>query len=368
MAATSFVRPPSPSVEKERLHFETCVHDEGVASVSLLQLPAELIAVVYEHLCFDDVLAARGTCARAYEIGRGVSRIVLHRKEQLCVPLLQPLGNCLICLELEGVVADWLPRLGCCLALLPRLTRLFIRRAKPIAAPSVSLAEASAALAGALQAGACRLLHHLNIDERLPEDRVMAVARAMQPEGGLLFGASHGYEAVIAEMLRRGASPEASLEDGASALIVACYHGGAPVLRLLTHGALVSARRLDGVSALIMASNRGHTLTVEALLEATADVNVAMKDGTTALHTATYKGHSSVVAALIAAGACVQARCHDGVAALLMAAKSGRDELVRVRERSDAIDCHRLPLTPYDCHCSPLTATARYCLMDYHGH
>ena len=118
MAATSFVRPPSPSVEKERLHFETCVHDEGVASVSLLQLPAELIAVVYEHLCFDDVLAARGTCARAYEIGRGVSRIVLHRKEQLCVPLLQPLGNCLICLELEGVVADWLPRLGCCLALL----------------------------------------------------------------------------------------------------------------------------------------------------------------------------------------------------------------------------------------------------------
>jgi acetyl esterase/lipase len=31
MAAPSFVRPPSPSVEKERLHVETCVHDEGVA-------------------------------------------------------------------------------------------------------------------------------------------------------------------------------------------------------------------------------------------------------------------------------------------------------------------------------------------------
>jgi ankyrin repeat protein len=46
------------------------------------------------------------------------------------------------------------------------------------------------------------------------------------------------------------------------------------------------------------------------------------------------------VAALIAAGACVQARCHDGVAALLMAAKSGRDELVRLRVRSRAIDCH----------------------------
>ena len=32
----------------------------------------------------------------------------------------------------------------------------------------------------------------------------MLIARAMNPNGGLLFGASHGHEAVIDEMLRRG--------------------------------------------------------------------------------------------------------------------------------------------------------------------
>ena len=298
---------------------------------SLLALPAELIVVVLEQLPFDVLLAARATCTRLRAMALYVTRAVLQRKEQLSLPLLQPFGKSLLWLELEGAAADWLPRLCCCLGVLPRLTRLFIRRAKSTNHLTHSLAEtATLAIAGALQAGACRQLHHLNIDERLPEDKVGQIARAMHPNGGLLFGASHGYESVIDEMLRKGASSEVALEDGANALIVASYHGGAPVKRLLDHGANVCARRHDGVSALIMAANRGHTTTVEELLEARADVNMAMRDGTTALHTATYKGHTSVVAALIAAGAMVQARCHDGVAALLMAAKSGRDELVRM--------------------------------------
>lgn len=304
----------------------------------ILQLMPELVVIVLEQLPFDVLLAARATCTRLRALSLCVTRTVLQRKEQLCVPLLLPFGASILWLELEAVTPEWLPRLGCVLGVLPKLQRLFIRRAKSQnASHAHSLAEtATLAIAGALQAGACRSLHHLNIDERLPEDKVKLIARSMHPNGGLLFGASHGYESVIDEMLNRGASSEVALEDGANALIVACYHGGAPVTRLLAHGADVSARRHDGVSALIMASNRGHTSTVEALLEARADVNLAMKDGTTALHTATYKGHTSVVAALIASGAAVNARCHDGVAALLMAAKSGRDQLVRILLKAGA--------------------------------
>ena len=299
------------------------IHADGDDAPPLLHLPADLVVVVLEQLPFDALLASRGTCTRLRAMALLVTRAVLNRREQLCLPLLLPFGESLLWLELEGVSPDWLARLGCCLGVLPRLQRLFIRRAKP-GNPIMqnSLADtATLAIAGALQAGACRALHHLNIDERLPEEKVMTIARAMHPNGGLLFGASHGYESVIDEMLKRGASPEVALEDGANALIVACYHGGAPVQRLLAHGANVCARRHDGVSALIMAANRGHVRTVEALLDHRADVNMAMRDGTTALHTATYKGHTQVVAALIAAGAMVQARCHDGVAALLMAAK-----------------------------------------------
>lgn len=305
----------------------------------ILQLMPELLVIVLEQLPFDTLLAARATCARLRAMALCITRAVLQRKEQLCVPLLLPFGDALLWLELEGVSPEWLPRLGCVLGVLPKLQRLFIRRVKPQGSSHLPLSlgeTATLAIAGALQAGACRSLHHLNIDERLAEDKVLLIARSMHPNGGLLFGASHGYESVIDEMLRRGASSEVTIEDGANALIVACYHGGAPVTRLLAHGADVGARRHDGVSALIMASNRGHAKTVEALLDARADVNLAMRDGTTALHTATYKGHTEVVAALIRAGALVQARCHDGVAALLMAAKSGRDELVRMLLKAGA--------------------------------
>lgn len=319
---TVAVEPPTPDEPTTALNSEDPL---------ILQLPADLVTVVLEQLPFDTLLAARGACTKLHAMALCVTRAVLSRKEQLCLPLLLPFGDSLLWLELEGVTPEWLPRLGCVLGVLPRMQRLFIRRLKSDKPNPFthSLADtASLAIAGALQAGACRGLHHLNIDERLPEDKVQLIARSMQPSGGLLFGASHGYESVIDEMLKRGASSEVALEDGAKALIVACYHGGAPVTRLLAHGADVCARRHDGVSALIMASNRGHVSTVEALIDAKADVNMAMRDGTTALHTATYKGHTQVVAALIEAGAHVQARCHDGVASLLMAAKSGRQTLV----------------------------------------
>jgi hypothetical protein len=265
----------------------------------ILQIPPELIIVILELLPFDDLLAVRAGCKRLLTTLSGVTRIVLQRKEQLNVLLLAQFGSALLSLELEGVVAEWLPRLGCVLGVLPRLQRLFVKRIK---SSNHSLAEiVTLSIGGALQAGACRSLHHLNIDERLPEEKVMLIAKAMNPDGGLLFGASHGHETVINEMMQRGASPEAVLEDGANALIVACYHGGAPVQRLLAEGANVHARRHDGVSALIMASNRGHTHTVEALLNARTNVNMAMRDGTTALHTATYKGHLGVVHVLLGA-------------------------------------------------------------------
>ena len=250
----------------------------------LLTLPVELIIVILERLKFEWLLSLRCSCVRLREITTCVTRVVLHRKEQLYVPLLQHFGPSLIGLELEGAMSEWLPRLGCVLGVLPRLQRLFIRRAKlprGVGSAPLPLGEtATLAIAGALQAGACRQLHHLNIDERLSEERVMIVAREMRPDAGLLFGASHGYEAVIDEMLRRGASVDATLEDGGNPLIVASYHGGAPVQRLLSHGADVCATRHDGVSALIMASNRGHTRTVDALIEAKADVNAAMREGT----------------------------------------------------------------------------------------
>ncbi|MAA50182.1 MAG: hypothetical protein CMP83_08405 [Gammaproteobacteria bacterium] len=333
----------------------------------LLQLPDEMVVAVLEKLPFGTLIAARGACTRLCTMALLVTHVVLNRKQLLSLPLLEPFGAALLWLELRSVASDWLPRLGYCLAVLPRLQRLSIYRTKSTNPLNFSLAEtAPLAINGALQAGACQSLHQIDI-ERLPKQKVRLIAWAMQPNGGLLFGASHGYESVIDKMLRRGASSEDAVRnDGgarpsslpappprmptvrsrvgalvrvcvlaaATALILACWYGdapgNAPVKRLLAHGANVCARRHDGLSALTMAATRGHTQTVEALLDAKADVNMAMRDGTTALHTATDEGHTQVVAVLIAAGAMLQARCHDGDFALLKATRSGRDDLVRM--------------------------------------
>ncbi len=297
----------------------------------LLALPPELLVVVLEQLCFNELVQARSTCSTLRTLSLSVTRILIERYEQLWVPLLRPYGDSVVCLEVEGVNSEWLVRLGAVLGVLPKLQRLFVRRAKAsVELPPAVLSDASIlGVAGALQAGACPALHHFNIDERLPDAKVALIARAMRPDGGLLFAASHGYEAVVEEMLQRGASPEAELEDGATALLVAAYHPGhAIVHKLLSYNADVNPRRHDGVTPLIMASNRGHLRTVQTLLDVRAKVDLCMRDGTTALHTATYKGHTHVVEALLSARADVLARCFDGVSPLLMAAKQGRDDLV----------------------------------------
>jgi ankyrin repeat protein len=51
------------------------------------------------------------------------------------------------------------------------------------------------------------------------------------------------------------------------------------------------------------ASKEGHTATVQALIEAGADVNLPNTDGCTALMMVSYFGHTATVQALVGAGA-----------------------------------------------------------------
>ena len=231
----------------------------------LHELPEELLAVVCEQLSFKDLRAAYGSCRRLQYVAPRVTRIIVDRVSQLRLPLLRPFGASLRCLEVENASSSWVPQLSCVMGALPALQRLFIRRRKDHGAALLPFSEpALLSLVGALDAGACPGLHHLNLDERLAEDKVALLAGAMRPSGGLLFAASHGHESVVAAMLERRADVETCLEDGASALLVASYHADPSIVsRLLVHGASVHASRADGVSALIMSSNRGHLPTVE---------------------------------------------------------------------------------------------------------
>ena len=94
----------------------------------LLSLPSELLVVVLEQCTFVTLLSAHATCSRLRDASLTVTRTLINCIDHLSVPILRRFGGELLCLEVEKVEVEWLPRLGCCLALMPKLQRLFVRR------------------------------------------------------------------------------------------------------------------------------------------------------------------------------------------------------------------------------------------------
>jgi ankyrin repeat protein len=123
------------------------------------------------------------------------------------------------------------------------------------------------------------------------------------------------------------------------------------VRELIPAGAQVDEKDLFGRTPLMWAAFFGHTDTVNTLLEASADVNAATRKptptnwdddtfqsigkaslhkGVTALLEATVGGHQETVEALIQAGADVGARTDTGWTALIGASSLGHSGIVRV--------------------------------------
>ena len=85
-----------------------------------------------------------------------------------------------------------------------------------------------------------------------------------------------------------------------------------------------------GVTPLILASQMNHPEAVQALIEASANVNYSRpSDQITSLILAAQEGHIEVVRALIAALANVDHTDAQGATALMLAAKNRRIEVVR---------------------------------------
>ncbi|MFN8971619.1 MAG: ankyrin repeat domain-containing protein, partial [Alphaproteobacteria bacterium] len=85
----------------------------------------------------------------------------------------------------------------------------------------------------------------------------------------------------------------------------------------------------DGNTALIEAVLGGRIGTVQALLEAGAEIEARDNDGYTPLHRAARYGHTATVRALLASGAEIEARNNDGVTALHWAAWNSKTDTVQ---------------------------------------
>ena len=87
-------------------------------------------------------------------------------------------------------------------------------------------------------------------------------------------------------------------------LLSAAFSGDtATVQALLDAGADVNAKSNAGWTALFYAAESGHTATVQALLDAGADVSAKNNLGWTALMGAAINGHAATVRALLGGGA-----------------------------------------------------------------
>jgi uncharacterized protein len=81
--------------------------------------------------------------------------------------------------------------------------------------------------------------------------------------------------------------------------------------------------------ALMLAAAKGHTETVDLLLDRGASIEAkSAVDGRTALMLAAAKGHTETVGMLLDRGASIEATCNDGGTALIISAENGHIPVV----------------------------------------
>jgi len=145
--------------------------------------------------------------------------------------------------------------------------------------------------------------------------------------------AMSGDRAEVRSLLSKGADVNEAQGDGMTALHWAARKGDVELVRMLiAAGANVRAKtRLAAYTPLLMASQLGHAPSIEALIGAGADPNVAAESGVTALMLASASGQADAVTALLAHGADVNAaEPTHGETALMFAAAKERDDALRV--------------------------------------
>jgi ankyrin repeat protein len=145
----------------------------------------------------------------------------------------------------------------------------------------------------------------------------------------------------VRALIAGGADFNATIAEGATALILAAYNGQHKDVKVhLENGADVDAQDNYGMTALMFAARNGHAEVVQELIAGGADVNATMaEEGVTALMFAARNGHVNVVSELIGRHADIMVKNKYGETVVMCAAKSGHVAVVRelLTQRSDNI-------------------------------
>ncbi len=140
---------------------------------------------------------------------------------------------------------------------------------------------------------------------------------------------------VARALLEGGADPNYPTQNGSRAIHAAADEGFSEVMGVLAQygadmeGPVPRPAVHVGFTPLMLAARRGHTSSVQALINAGVNLNVAKNDGYTAVHLAALNGQVDALRALLNAGAAHSALEENNFAPLHVAVRNNQLEVVR---------------------------------------
>ncbi|EQC31897.1 TKL protein kinase [Saprolegnia diclina VS20] len=144
-----------------------------------------------------------------------------------------------------------------------------------------------------------------------------------------MLAAHSGHDAVVQQLLDRGADIDLHQWNAMTPLMAAASAGSVAVASILL-AANANVADLDkmGCSAMHYAASNGHAAMLRALMSAGANLDVLASMGQTPLYMAAENGHATAMMALLEAGANVHAGVAVGASSLIVAAANGHLEAV----------------------------------------
>ena len=156
-------------------------------------------------------------------------------------------------------------------------------------------------------------------------------------ETALLYGSYYGRDKATSILLQANGNPNLQADNGATPIFTAAQEGHSDIVSILLQAnANPNLQRDDGTSPVFMAAQSGHSEIVSILLQANANPKLQADDGATPLFMAAHNGHSDIVSILLQANANPNLQADDGATPLFMAAQNGHSDIVSILLQANA--------------------------------
>lgn len=170
----------------------------------------------------------------------------------------------------------------------------------------------------------------------LSANKQLIEVRGTMQNNPLLEAAQFGYHEICEILLKAGADPLATDDDGYNALHKAAYVGGIETVRVFsTNKQLINAKAKNSTTPLMWAAHKSKDI-CETLLNAGADPLVTDRKGWNALHHAVSNGPDEIVQFLSTNKKLLNAKTRERKTALMIAAENGRLEACKILLKAGA--------------------------------